>query len=137
MKIIDAFNLSMWISSCLHEILASLFEVASSAPTYFPVFIRRSDFGDTTSGVITRLAMVKRASKSTNMAVKGFFSLAKLQVLLAVALFVFVVRTRADIALSDSDGVSVGDLTAGQIEDRLQVRQAVDSFIRAYKLWLS
>lgn len=49
--------------------------------------------------------------------------MAKLQLLLAVALFVFVARTSADIALPEDEDVSVGDLTASQIEDRLQVRQ--------------
>lgn len=56
------------------------------------------------------------------MATKGFLSVARLQLLLAFALFVFVVRSSAEIVLSDSEDVSVGDLTAAQIEDRLQVR---------------
>jgi hypothetical protein len=64
---------------------------------------------------------VKRADKPTKMAMKGVFSLARLLVLLAVVLFVFVFQARADIA-PKSDDFSVGDLTTGQIEDRLQVR---------------
>lgn len=49
--------------------------------------------------------------------------------MLAVALFVLVVRSGAEIALSDSENVSVGDLTASQIEDRLQVRYGPISYI--------
>ncbi|KAK2753493.1 hypothetical protein FQN54_007883 [Arachnomyces sp. PD_36] len=61
------------------------------------------------------------------MAVKGMFSLSRLQFILAVALFVFVARTGADIALSDSDNVSIGDLSAAQIEDKLQECPLVQS----------
>ena len=56
------------------------------------------------------------------MSIKRALGPAGLQRLLLVALFFLIARASAEIALPNSPDVHVSELTAEQIEDKLQVR---------------